>query len=224
MIKDEKEIECLRKSAALLWKGFQYIKMRLHPGAREKQIASEFETFTKERGAKAMAFEPIIAFGKNSAEPHHRAGKDKLQENDIAMIDIGVIVEKYCSDMTRVLFFGEANPRLKKMYEIVKKSQRAALALCKPGTIIEDLNQAARKVLRDAGMEEYFIHGLGHGVGLEIHEAPHFRIDKDLALKANMVITIEPGLYIPDLGGVRYEDTIIITETGYESLYPEDEG
>lgn len=154
--------------------------------------------------------------------PHYRAGKAKLKKNDTALIDIGVVVNGYHSDMTRVLFFGKPDPLLKKMYPIVKEAQKAALSMCRPGIAVKELDLAARHVMNKYGVEQYFIHSLGHGIGLETHEAPRIKWngeDKEMLLKPGMVITIEPGLYFPGKGGLRYEDTIIINEQGHENLY-----
>lgn len=226
LVKSEHELQCMRKSAKVAWQGFKYIKKILKPGITEQEAVLEFEIFCKKQGAKELAFAPIIAFGPHTAMPHYHAGSAKLKKNDIALIDIGVVVDAYHSDMTRVLFLGHPNPALKKMYAIIKEAQKAALKICRAGVSVGKLDLAVRKVLAHEKMEQYFIHSLGHGIGLETHEPPRIKWngeDKDLLLKANMVITIEPGIYIPGIGGVRYEDTIIITEDGYEPLYPEGE-
>ncbi len=222
LIKEKEEVAALKKSAELLWKGFCYLQKKIKEGVSEKELALAFELYCLKKGAQKMAFEPIIAFGANSAMPHYRAGETLLKKGDIILIDIGVVVNSYHSDMTRMLFFGNVNPLLKEMYRVVRESHAAALKKCKPGNKIKDLDIAARKVMKEAGMEEYFTHSLGHGVGLEIHESPRIKWDgpdKDLILTPGMVITIEPGLYKPGLGGVRYEDTVCVTKKGCENFF-----
>jgi Xaa-Pro aminopeptidase len=220
--KDESELELMRKSAKLNWKGFLHICEILREGITEKQVAWEYESFVREQGGEGLAFSPIIAFGPNGAKPHHHCTDAKLKNGDAVLIDIGVTLEKYQSDMTRVVFFGEGSSEIKRMYEIVQKSQKSALQLCKPGTPIGALDKAAREVMRKEEVEPLFLHSLGHGIGLETHEYPRIRDSgehKDVLLEEGMVITIEPGLYIPGVGGVRYEDTVIITKSGFENLY-----
>jgi Xaa-Pro aminopeptidase len=150
-----------------------------------------------------------------------------MKGGDIVLIDIGVIVEKYHSDMTRMLFYQKPDPELEKLHHINKSAHDAALLLCRPGTKIGMLDRAARDVMAKHGVEALFVHSLGHGIGLETHEYPRIKWDgedKDLLLQPGMVFTVEPGLYVPGKGGVRYEDTILITEAGYENFYPEDPG
>lgn len=222
LIKDAYEQSALRKSARLLAKGFEYLKKRLRVGITELELALEFEIFCRRNGAEKLAFDPIIAFGANSAMPHYHPGKSRLKRGDIVLIDIGVVVDHYYSDMTRTLFFGKPDPFLKKWQAIVKEAHSAALKICKPGTKLGALDAAARAVMAKEGVENYFLHSLGHGVGLEIHEYPRIKatgVDKDLILKEGMTITIEPGLYLPGKGGIRYEDTVILTKKGYENLY-----
>lgn len=222
-LKSIDELAALRKSARLLWKGFQYIKKNVKAGMTEKELARNFEIFCLKNGAEKMAFEPIIAFGVNSALPHHRASNAKIGSNGHLLIDIGVVVDRYHSDMTRIIFFSKIDPQIKKIYTVVENAKKAALALCRPGAKLGELDRAARSVMAQVKMEKYFIHSLGHGVGLEIHEFPRISSkgdDRNVVLEAGMVITIEPGLYLPNIGGVRLEDTIIITKNGYENLYP----
>jgi Xaa-Pro aminopeptidase len=224
LIKDMGEIGTMKKAAEFGYMAYLYLKGLLRPGVTEIELARELEIYSLKNGAEGMSFEPIIAFGKNSSLPHHRSGETKLKVNDIALFDLGVVVDKYCSDMTRVEFVGKPDPELKKLYDINFKAQRAALAKCKPGVKLKELDLAARKVMADAGVEKYFVHNLGHGIGLKVHEYPRISKDhanKDVELEPGMAITIEPGLYLPGKGGVRYEDTIIITPRGYTNLYPE---
>ncbi len=222
LIKDSLEISSLKKSAELNWRGFEHICLLLKEGITEKQLAVEYELFCRKNGAQKVSFDPIFAFGKNSSCPHHEPTDKKLQLNEIVLMDLGVMVDNYASDMTRVIFFGKNDPQLEKIYNIVKKAQAKALELCKPGVKIRDLDLAARNYIEKEGYGKEFMHALGHGVGLEVHEFPKIKSDgedKDLVLKAGMVITIEPGIYLEGIGGVRYEDTIVITNNGYDNFY-----
>ncbi len=222
-IKDPLEIEKLKRSAELLSKGFNHICSLLKEGVTEKEIAFQFEVFCRMNGASKLSFESIIAFGANSAKPHYRAQDAILKNGDSIQIDIGVVLDSYHSDMSRVVFFGKRDPFLEKVYKIVYQTQLAALNMCRPGVALSELDAAARQVMRASQMEEHYLHSLGHGIGLEIHEFPRINCtgaDKDVLLEPGMVITIEPGLYFPGVGGVRYEDTIVITETSYHNFYP----
>ncbi len=220
-IKDAEEIALLKKAADLGSEGFDFICNSLSSGISESELALELEIFWKRKGSKGLAFDPIIAFGANGSMPHYRPGKTRLKKGDSVLIDIGVNVQHYHSDMTRVVYFDSPQEEITVIYEIVREAQRRALELCIPGTRIKDLDKAARDYITKKGYGENFTHNLGHGVGLEIHEAPTLNqksIDKNLPLQEGMVITIEPGIYLPNIGGVRLEDTVVITSNGYENL------
>ncbi len=221
LTKDLEEINILRDAAKLGSEGYDYVCSLLKEGITETEVAIELEIFWKRRGSKGLAFDPIIAFGPNSSMPHYRPGNVKLQEGWPVLIDIGVNWKHYHSDMTRVVFFGKPDPRIEKIYEIVKSAQQLALDLCKPNMPIGKLDEVARGYITEQGYGECFTHNLGHGVGLEIHEAPTLKNSpphNEVLLKPGMVITIEPGIYLPDIGGVRIEDTIVITDNGHENL------
>ena len=221
-IKNHAELKALKKSAALLWKGFQHLKKMLKPGITEQELALCFELFCLKHGAEKMAFDPIVAFGKNTAFPHYKPSNTRLKKGDIVLCDLGVVIDHYHSDMTRTFFFGKPDPRLILFEAVVKDAHDAALQLCRPGAKVGELDQAAQAVIKKAGLEKYLAHSLGHGVGLEIHEFPRLKFkgaDHNVVLKEGMVITIEPGLYWPGVGGFRYEDTIVITQKGYENWY-----
>jgi Xaa-Pro aminopeptidase len=220
-IKELNEIQVLREAAILGSLGYDYVCSLLKEGITEQECAAELEIFWKRRGSKSLAFDPIIAFGANSSMPHYRAGKTKLQSGHIVLIDIGVNLGGYHSDMTRVVFFGKPETRLLAIHAIVQKAQQTALKLCRPGTTLGELDRAAREVIAEHGYAEYFTHGLGHGVGLDIHEFPVIKnvpAYASIPLEKGMVITIEPGIYLPGLGGVRIEDTVVINESGCENL------
>ncbi|HPE85561.1 MAG TPA: aminopeptidase P family protein, partial [Chlamydiales bacterium] len=224
LIKDPVEIKAMQKSARLLWKGFQYLVGALKAGMTEWEAMLTLERYVKSKGATGFSFEPIIAFGANTAMPHYHTGHAKLKSSDIVLIDIGVVVDGYCSDMTRTFFFKKSHSELVLILETTRQAHQAALKVCKPGVKLADLDLAARAVMKQAGLEDYFVHSLGHGIGLEVHEAPRLSskgADKNLKLQPGMVVTIEPGLYVPNLGGARWEDTIAVTAKGCQNFYPQ---
>lgn len=221
LIKDAHEIELLRKAAKLGYEGYQFVLSLLKEGISEKELAFELEFFWKKRGGQRLAFDPIIAFSPHSSMPHYRAGENKLVSGQSVLIDIGVVLAHYHSDMTRVHFFGPPDPVIERINDIVKEAHRRALSICRPGTLINDLDAIAREWIAAQGHGDFFLHSLGHGIGLEIHEPPTIKqtiANREISLLPGMVVTIEPGIYLPDIGGVRYEDTILITEEGYENL------
>jgi Xaa-Pro aminopeptidase len=222
LIKDADEIVLLREAAQMAYEGYTFVAQNLKEGIMEAELALSLEFFWKKRGAKKLAFEPIIAFGINSSMPHYRAGTTQLKKGMSVLIDIGVVWQHYHSDMTRVLFFeGNSNPIMEQIFKIIQEAQQRALAISKPGTRIGDLDATARDWIHLHGYGPYFTHGLGHGLGLEIHEPPTLRANgahKEMLLQPGMVITIEPGIYLPDIGGVRLEETVLITSEGHEIL------
>ncbi len=224
VLKDENEIAALQKAAELTWSGIGQMKNCLRLGVSEKEIAWEFEQYVRRNGASAVSFEPIVAFGKNSALPHHRASSDRLERDQIVLFDVGAVVDNYSGDATRVYFFGNPDPELKKIYSWVREAHLAARNAVRPGATVQEIDQAARSVFAREDVEKFFIHSLGHGIGLETHEFPLLRFDGAdamLPLQKGMVFTIEPGLYLPGRGGVRLEDTGLIGERKFLSFYPE---
>jgi Xaa-Pro aminopeptidase len=222
LIKDADEIMLLEQAAHLGYQGYEYTLSLLKNGISEAELAFELELFWRRRGAKKLAFETIIAFGVNASMPHYRAGETRFIPQMPVLIDSGVIWHHYHSDMTRVILPQEPSMELKTMYKAVAEAKQAALSACQPGCLIGDLDKIARHILKTYNYESYFTHSLGHGIGLDIHEPPTIRsIGKyaSLELQTGMVITIEPGVYIPSVGGVRLEDTILITETGFKNFY-----
>lgn len=221
LIKDEDEIELLRRAARLANEGSQLVIRSLCEGISEEELAFNLEFFWKKKGAKKLGFDPIIAFGKNSSMPHYRAGKTILKQGMHVLIDIGVVYDHYHSDMTRVVYYGNPDPRIRSIYAIVEEAKNKAMEACRPGIFIGELDKIARSFIAENGYGEFFTHSLGHGIGLDIHEAPSLRTGGPFSqtpLQPGMVFTIEPGIYLPNIGGVRLEDTLLITETGYENL------
>lgn len=218
-IKEEKEIERLRISAKFAVEALKYVIQELKEGMTEIDLDQKLRLYCSEYNGKP-SFDPIILFGENSSRPHGRPTDRALRRGDIVQIDLGVEVNHYHSDISRVHFFGDPLPKLEQIYKIVQKAQEAAFHKCRPSVPIVDVERAARSAIEAAGYGEYFPHSLGHGVGLEVHENPILRrqTDEKLTLREGMVITIEPGIYLPGIGGVRLEDTILITHDGYTSL------
>lgn len=217
-VKEKEEITRLQEAAELGSRGFDYVVSQLVEGITEEELAVELEVFWRRAGGEKPAFSPHIAFGANSAYPHYHVGKRALKQGDVVLIDIGVVLNHYHSDMTRVVFFGAPDPEIDKIYHIVLAAQQKALELCKPHTPLAELDHAARSLIEAEGYGEFFLHSLGHGVGLDIHEAPWIRKNASGVLKEGMVVTIEPGIYLPGKGGVRMEDTVVITAEGFENL------
>lgn len=190
----------------------------LHPGRTEQQVARELEALMLDRGADGVSFETIIATGPNSAIPHHRPTDAQLASGDFVKIDFGGLVAGYHSDMTRTFVLGKAAQWQRDIYELVAAAQRAGREALVPGEACKDVDAAARTVIADAGYAENFGHGLGHGVGLQIHEAPGISAMSAATLQVGSVVTVEPGVYLPDRGGVRIEDTLIVGEKCPELL------
>jgi Xaa-Pro aminopeptidase len=222
VIKDDEEIKALKRAATVTREGYQEIRRHLKEGISEEELALIFEIFCKRHGASALSFTPIIAFGENSAYPHHRAGKSRLQNNQIVLIDVGAVVDAYRGDMTRTLFFGEPDPKLYHFFLAVQRAQQKAVVAVRPGIEFGQIDRIARESLQKEGVDHLFTHGISHGIGLETHEYPLLRVqggDSTLVLQPGMVFTIEPGVYLPGLGGVRIEDTVRVTENGVENFF-----
>lgn len=217
-IKSEAEISLLRAAEHIGDLAFRDMLDILRPGMTELEVAAELEYRLKRHGAEGLSFETIAASGKNSSMPHAVPTDKKLEPGDYLTMDFGCIYHGYCSDMTRTVCMGKAGEEQKRIYQIVKEAQQAVLDQVKEGLICKDVDAIARNMIRDAGYGEYFGHGLGHSVGLYIHESPAFNTRDQSVLRAGMVITDEPGIYLPGKFGVRIEDMILITEDGCENL------
>lgn len=215
MIKDRDEISKIQKACEITDNCFSYLQTYIKPGMTEKEIAEEIEKYYK-KYADGLSFETIVASGENSSKPHAIPTDRKIQNQDIITIDMGCKVDGYCSDMTRTIFVGSVPDYIKEVYDLVLKKQIQSLEDMKDG---ESTRQLTTMVENDFRLEGYdLIHALGHGVGMEIHEAPYINYHSDTQLKENMIVTSEPGIYIPGKFGVRIEDTVQITKFGCISL------
>lgn len=220
-VKDPEELTLLKEAAALCYKGYEFARSLLKNGITEIEVANELEIFWKKRGSQGLSFDAIIAFDTNGSMPHYRAGETPLGSNQTVLMDIGVKKNGYHSDMTRTFFWGTPSAKVQEIYTIVEEAKDKALALCKPGATVGEVDDAARLYITSKGYGEQFLHSLGHGIGLEVHEYPLIRNKEpwsSIVLEEGMVVTIEPGIYLPSIGGVRLEDTIIITASGYEII------
>ncbi len=224
MVKDEDEMGLIHAAVHLGATLFDRALEVLKPGVKETEVAAEMEYAARRSGAEEMSFPTIIASGARSALPHGRAADQAIAAGGFVVCDFGVILRGYCSDQTRTVWVGEASDAVAKearhAYESVKEAQLAAIAAVLPGIRIGEVDTAARKVLHKAGLGRYFTHSTGHGVGLEIHEAPRVAAGQRELLRPGMVITIEPGVYFPGKWGVRIEDMVVVTEAGCEVLTP----
>jgi Xaa-Pro aminopeptidase len=220
MVKDSDEVGKIRSACHLGASLFEKLCASCKPGAPEADAAAALEYAARKAGAEQMAFPTIIAGGKRSALPHGRASKEPLPRRGFVVCDFGVILAGYCSDMTRTLHVGVPSPEARAGYLAVREAQQAAVDAVKPGVTVGEVDDAARKLLSKRKLSRFFTHSTGHGVGLEIHEAPRIASGQKECLRPGMVITIEPGIYLPGKWGVRIEDTVVVTETGYEILTP----
>jgi len=219
-IKDEVEQERMRDAAALGCRLFDQVLEHIVPGATEMEVALALEYMARLGGAEAMSFETIVAGGERSALPHGRATMAKIPKRGFVTLDFGVVLNGYCSDMTRTVHMGPARKGEREVYEAVLDAQEAGVAAVRAGVTAESVDSAARSILEAAGLAGYFTHSTGHGVGIEIHEGPRLGKKQTQKLKSGMVITIEPGVYMPGKFGVRIEDTVLVTEHGCEILTP----
>lgn len=225
MEKEAEELKALREAANLGSMGFDYACTLLADGITEAEVAKQLEVFWLQQGGDGLAFPSIIAFGPHSSQPHAKSGSRRLEPGDTVLIDIGVKLNGYHSDMTRTLFWKSIPPKMEEIYNLTLSAQEAAVKFCRAGITAGQLDLAARNVICKAGYGNAFSHGLGHGVGLEIHESPRIRSQephKGIILTPGMVITIEPGIYLPGVGGVRIEDTVVVEPDGCEILTKRD--
>jgi Xaa-Pro aminopeptidase len=220
MVKDNEELDLIRAAVKLGATLFDRALEVLQPGIKESEVAAEMEYAARRAGASEMSFPTIIASGARSALPHGRATQQAVPSGAFVVCDFGVILGGYCSDQTRTVWMGAASKEARSAYDAVREAQEAAIAAVRPGIAVGEVDGAARKVLRKAGLGKYFTHSTGHGVGLEIHEAPRVAAGQKEVLQPGMVITIEPGVYFPGKWGIRIEDVVAVTEAGCEVLTP----
>jgi Xaa-Pro aminopeptidase len=216
--KDVQELALIRTAINISSNAFLHITEMLREGALEGEIAREMEFFMKTNGAEALGFDIIVASGKRSALPHGRASGKRVEKGDFILIDFGSRFEGYHSDQTRTLVCGKPSSEQEKVYQVVKEAHDKAIELIRPGIPIHEVDEAARGHIRKCGYGEYFGHGLGHGIGLAVHEDPFVNSENKGLVQEGMVFTVEPGIYIPDWGGVRIEDMVRVTPKGAEIL------
>lgn len=218
MIKDRDEIARTRLACDQARRALEVVRAMLTPDLTELQVAAELEYQARRFGAKCLSFPPIVAVGPRAALPHANPTNRRIGESDFTLVDWGVNEGLYVSDLTRILVTGKISPKLRKIYGVVLRAQLAAIQAIRPGVACRQVDQVARDIIAKAGYDKQFGHGLGHGTGLDIHEAPRLSQGQATLLKPGMIVTVEPGIYIPGWGGVRIEDDVLITRDGHEVL------
>ncbi|WP_339043313.1 aminopeptidase P family protein [Spiroplasma endosymbiont of Apeira syringaria] len=218
MIKDEIEIARIAKACAICDLAFNEVLSFIRPGVSEKDVEDIILRSFVKNGATKASFDTIVASGERGAMPHGKASNKKIGNNELITCDFGCVYEGFCSDMTRTFAIGKVNPKLIEIHEIVKSAQMAGIKAVKPGIDIGEIDKICREYIKEKGYEQYFTHGTGHGLGIEIHESPWVIKNESTILVPGMVITVEPGIYIPNLGVVRIEDDILVTKDGYQIL------
>lgn len=218
VIKSADELSIMKKAAQIADEAFNHIQSYIKPGVKEIDIANELEFFMRKQGATSSSFSIIVASGHRSALPHGVATDKVIESGDFVTLDYGALFNGYISDITRTVAVGEPSEKLKEIYAITLEAQKRALAEIKAGMTGIEADRIARDYIAEHGYGEAFGHSTGHGIGLEVHEAPGLSFKSETVLEPNMVVTVEPGIYLPQIGGVRIEDDIIITENGNERL------
>lgn len=218
-VKSEEEIERIRAAVLLNEKVFQRVYPTIRPGVSEAGVALALETTMREMGAEAASFETIVAFGDNSAKPHAMPSPWRvLREGEIVLVDMGLVLDGYCSDMTRTFVAGRPDRLFTDRFRIVRRAQLAAIRAIRAGITCREVDRAARRIIRDAGYGEFFGHALGHGVGINVHEEPRLASRNRRKLRAGMIVTVEPGIYLPGWGGIRLENMVAVRDGGSEVL------
>ncbi|BDG31404.1 Xaa-Pro dipeptidase [Parageobacillus thermoglucosidasius] len=218
LIKSESEIKILKEAAAIADAAFEHILSFIRPGVKEIEVANELEFFMRKQGATSSSFDTIVASGYRSALPHGVATDKVIEKGELVTLDFGAYYNGYCSDITRTVAVGEISDELKTIYNIVLEAQLRGMKGIKPGMTGKEADALTRDYITEKGYGDYFGHSTGHGIGLEIHEGPTLSARSDIVLAPGMVVTVEPGIYIPGLGGVRIEDDTVVTENGNEAL------
>jgi Xaa-Pro aminopeptidase len=219
-VKSEDELALIRRAVATNSQAFEQAVKRVKPGMTEAELAAELEHRMRRLGAEKPSFDTIVAGGARSALPHARPTSARLANGQLVVVDMGATQDGYCSDMTRMLFLGEPGAKVKRTYRAVLEAQLAAIDVVRDGARTRDVDAAARRVLKGYGLDRAFVHSTGHGLGLEIHEPPRIGKKDKSRLQAGMAITIEPGVYLERFGGIRIEDTVVVTGSGCEILTP----
>jgi Xaa-Pro aminopeptidase len=222
MVKDAQEIRLIRDAIHLGASLFRIACRKIRPGIREVEVAAAMEFEARRKGAEGMAFSTILAAGLRSAVVHGRASSARIPRRGFVVCDFGVILAGYCSDRTRTVYVGQPSKQARQFYATILEAQQAAIAVVGPGVTAAEVDEAARSVLRKSKLAQYFTHSTGHGLGLEIHEAPRLAAGQTQKLEPGMVVTIEPGAYLPGKWGVRVEDVVVVTASGCEVLEPGD--
>ncbi len=217
-VKDGEELAQIERAQHATDAAFDEILGALRQGVTERELAIELEGAMRMAGADGLSFETIAAFGENASEPHHEPTDRALRSGDVVKLDFGALAGGYHADMTRTVAFGDPAEELRRVHDVVRGAQQAGIEAVRAGVVARDADSAARRVIEDAGYGEAFSHGLGHGVGLEIHEGPNLRRNGTDVLPAGAVVTVEPGVYLPGLGGIRIEDMVEVTEEGCRVL------
>jgi Xaa-Pro aminopeptidase len=220
MVKSPQEIDLIRRSVLLNSEAFERAIRRVRPGMSEMDLASELEYQMRRLGAEKPAFETIVASGARSAMPHAGPTSKLLARNELLLVDMGAVRDGYSSDMTRMAFLGRPGPKIRQLYRAVLEAQEAARAAVREGVTAEQVDRAARSVLKAHGLDRAFLHSCGHGLGLEVHESPRLGRGDRTRLKAGMAVTLEPGVYLQEFGGIRIEDTVVVARSGCEVLTP----
>jgi Xaa-Pro aminopeptidase len=220
VVKDDGEVARIEAAAAVATDALCQVGALMFDGVTESDLGLEIDTAIRRLGAEGTSFETIVGSGPNGAKPHHRAAGStrRIHDGDLVVIDYGALVDGYCSDMTRTFCIGEPDPTQRRMLDVVTEAQRAGVAAVRSGVKGSAIDEACRAVIRDAGWGDAFSHGTGHGVGLEIHEDPRVSWSADGTLATGHVVTVEPGVYLPEHGGVRIEDTVLVTDDGCRPL------
>ncbi len=218
MVKDEEEIACTREAIRCAEAGFDKLLPKLRIGMTEKDVADELHYLVSKEGAEALSFGTIVGSGARGALAHAFPTNKVIEDGDMVVVDFGVMKDGYCSDMTRTLLFGNVSEAHKRIFDLVQESQDLAIAAIRPGVLARDVEDAHRAVYLREGLDDYALRGLGHGIGLQIHECPRIVIGNETVLRPGMIFTVEPGLYFPNDCGVRTEDDVLVTEDGVENL------